>query len=135
MVDVARLKQQELNLCKVKRVDHYTVQQTRSLPYENDFFDVVIAAAVVEHLPFESRHMYVDEYYRVLREGGVVGFWDTPNQYYPFESHSVGLPLISLLPPQIAYAYARLVQTSQDEGCELPIICSRWYRVEEFQLL
>ena len=53
----------------------------------------------------------------------------------PFESHSVGLPLISLLPPQIAYAYARLFKHSKMKDVNLPIICSRWYRVEEFQLL
>ena len=115
MVDVARLKREELNLSKVKRIDHFTVRATQSLPYENDFFDVVIAAAIVEHLPYEGRHAYVDEYYRVLRVGGFIGFWDTPNRYYHFESHSIGLPLISLLPPQIAYAYARLLKTKMED--------------------
>lgn len=115
MVDVARLKREELGLAKVKRIDHFTVRATRSLPYENGFFDVVIAAAIVEHLPYEDRHAYVDEYYRVLRVGGLIGFWDTPNRYYPFESHSIGLPLISLLPPQIAYAYARLLKTKMKD--------------------
>jgi ubiquinone/menaquinone biosynthesis C-methylase UbiE len=115
MVDVARLKREELGLAKVKRIDHFTVRATRSLPYENDFFDVVIAAAIVEHLPYEDRHAYVDEYYRVLRVDGLIGFWDTPNRYYPFESHSIGLPLISLLPPQLAYAYARLAKAKMKE--------------------
>jgi ubiquinone/menaquinone biosynthesis C-methylase UbiE len=115
MVEVAKLKQQELHLSKVKRIDHFPVRATQSLPYESNFFDLVIAAAVVEHLPYEDRHRYVDEYYRVLREGGLIGFWDTPNRYYPFESHSVGLPLISLLPPQIAYAYARLCKAKMKD--------------------
>lgn len=115
MVDVARIKQEELRLSKVKRIDHYTVRATQALPYENDFFDVVIAAAIVEHLPYEGRHIYVDEYYRVLRDGGLIGFWDTPNRYYPFESHSVGLPFISLLPPHIAYAYARIFKRKMKE--------------------
>jgi ubiquinone/menaquinone biosynthesis C-methylase UbiE len=115
MVDVARLKRDELSLAKVKRIDHFTVRTTQSLPYENDVFDVVIAAAIVEHLPYEDRHRYVDEYYRVLRVGGLIGFWDTPNRYYPLESHSVGLPLISLLPPQIAYAYARVLKTKMKD--------------------
>ncbi len=115
MVEVARLKQQELQLSKVRRIDHFPVRATQSLPYEKDFFDVVIVAAIVEHLPYEGRYMYVDEYYRVLRDGGHIGFWDTPNRYYPFESHSVGLPWISLLPPQIAYAYARLFKAKMKE--------------------
>jgi 2-polyprenyl-3-methyl-5-hydroxy-6-metoxy-1,4-benzoquinol methylase len=115
MVEIACLKQQELNLSKVKRIDHFTVHASQSLPYDHDFFDVVIVAAIVEHLPFESRHVYVDQYYRVLREGGLVGFWDTPNRYYPFEAHSVGLPFISLLPPQIAYAYARVFKSKMKD--------------------
>jgi SAM-dependent methyltransferase len=115
MVDVARLKQEELGLAKVKRIDHFPVRATQGLPYESGFFDLVIAAAVVEHLPYEGRDRYVDEYYRVLREGGLIGFWDTPNRYYPFESHSIGLPFVSLLPPQIAYAYARLCRAKMKD--------------------
>ena len=114
------------------------VQQPRSLPFADDFFDVVIAAAVVEHLPFESRHMYVDEYYRVLRVGGVVGFWDIPNPYFPFESHSVGLPLISLLPPQIAYAYARLFKHSKMKDVNFPLFVragTGWRNSSYYELL
>jgi 2-polyprenyl-3-methyl-5-hydroxy-6-metoxy-1,4-benzoquinol methylase len=138
MVDVARLKQQELSLSKVKRIDHLSIYETRSLPYENDFFDVVIVAAIVEHLPFEARHLYVDEYYRVLREGGMIGFWDTPNRYYPFESHSVGLPLISLLPPQIAYAYARLCKGAKMKEVSFPLFVragTGWRNSSYYELL
>lgn len=138
MVDVARLKWQELNLSKVKRIDHFSVYDTRSLPYENDFFDVVIVAAIVEHLPFEARHIYVDEYYRVLRTGGVIGFWDTPNRYYPFESHSIGLPFISLLPPQIAYAYARLCKRAKMKDVSFPLFVragTGWRNSSYYELL
>ncbi len=107
-VDITRLKTKELHLSKVKQVDQYSIRQTQALPYDSDFFDLVIVMAVVEHLPFENRHLYIDEYYRTLKGGGLIGFWDTPNRYYPFESHSIGLPFISLLPPQVAYAYARV---------------------------
>jgi ubiquinone/menaquinone biosynthesis C-methylase UbiE len=138
MVDVARLKQQELNLSKVKRIDHFSVYDTRSLPYESDFFDVVIVAAIVEHLPYETRHLYVDEYYRVLRVGGVIGFWDTPNRYYPFESHSIGLPFISLLPPQIAYAYARLCKRTKMKDVSFPLFVragTGWRNSSYYELL
>lgn len=120
-VDVVRLKQHELGLRKVKCVDHFSIRSTQALPYEDDYFDLVIVAAVVEHLPFENRHLYVDEYYRVLKEGGLVGFWDTPNRWYPIESHSIGLPFISLLPPPIAYAYARLFKREKMRDVGFPL--------------
>ena len=33
---------------------------------------------------------------------------DTPNRWFPLETHSVRLPLVQLLPPRLAYRYARL---------------------------
>jgi 2-polyprenyl-3-methyl-5-hydroxy-6-metoxy-1,4-benzoquinol methylase len=137
-VDIVRLKQQELGLHKVKRIDHFPIRSTRALPYESEYFDLVIVAAVVEHLPFESRHRYVDEYYRVLKEGGLVGFWDTPNRYYPLESHSVGLPFISHLPPQVAYAYARLFKRSKMRSISFPLFVrpgTGWRNSSYYELL
>lgn len=120
-VDVVRLKQQELSLRKVKRVDHFSIRSTQALPYESGYFDLVIVAAVVEHLPFEGRYLYVDEYYRVLKDDGLIGFWDTPNRWYPMESHSIGLPFISLLPPPLAYAYARLFKRHKMRSVGFPL--------------
>jgi hypothetical protein len=33
---------------------------------------------------------------------------DTPNRWFPLETHSVGLPLIQWLPPHAAWRYARV---------------------------
>lgn len=66
----------------------------------------------MEHLPYENRYLYVDEYYRVLNLGGIIGFWDTPNKYFPYESHSIGLPFLQFFPPQAAYTYAKLSRKS-----------------------
>jgi ubiquinone/menaquinone biosynthesis C-methylase UbiE len=107
-VDITRIKIDELNLHKVKSIRHLTNQTTQSLPYESNFFDLVVVQAVVEHLPYENRYIYVDEYYRILKVNGIIGFWETPNRYFPYEGHSVGLPFIEIIPPQIAYIYARL---------------------------
>jgi len=107
-VDITRIKKDELNLQKVKSIKHLTNQTTLNLPYESDFFDLVIVLAIVEHLPYENRYIYVDEYYRILKVNGIIGFWDTPNRYFPYEHHSIGLPFLQVFPPQIAYMYARL---------------------------
>jgi hypothetical protein len=63
---------------------------------------------VVEHLPVRYRRRQVDEYYRVLAPGGLLTILDTPNRWFPLETHSVGLPLVQWLPPRLAYGYARL---------------------------
>jgi len=43
----------------------------------------------------------------VLAPGGHITILDTPNRYFPLETHSVGLPLIQWLPAPLAYVYAK----------------------------
>ncbi len=109
-VEIARLVVEERNLNKVTQIDHYTTQQTRSLPMPSNYFDLVIASAVVEHLPVEGRWEYVDEYYRVLKTGGLIGFFDTPNRHFPYEWHTVQLPFVNRLSPQLAYIITKNFQ-------------------------
>jgi len=113
-VEITNIKKEELNLHKVKRIDHLSIQDTLSLPYENNFFDLIVVLAIVEHLPFENRHVYVDNYYKKLKVGGIIGFWDTPNRFFPLERHSIGLPFIHWLSPQIAFIYAKLFRKLKD---------------------
>jgi ubiquinone/menaquinone biosynthesis C-methylase UbiE len=108
LTEVTRIKVDELGLKKVKRVDCFSNQETKNLPYENNYFDLIILSGVLEHLPFENRYMYVDEYYRKLKIGGLLCFLDTPNRNYPFETHSIGLPFINKLSAQTAFIYAKV---------------------------
>ena len=107
-VEITRLKIEELGLGKVKRSDCFSTSETRDLPYEDNFFDLIIVSATLEHLPYEDRYLYVDEYYRKLRIGGLICFFDTPNRNFLLETHSTGLPFINRLPPQAAFIYAKL---------------------------
>jgi hypothetical protein len=68
----------------------------------------VLAVGVVEHLSATHRRAQVDEYWRVLAPGGHIAILDTPNRWFPLETHSVGLPLVQWLPAFIAYPYARV---------------------------
>lgn len=108
-VEITKLKKEELNLHKVKKIDCFLNDESRNLPYKDNFFDIIIAMAVVEHLPFENRYLYIDNYYKKLKLGGLICFWDTPNRYFPLETHSIGLPFIHRLSPQNAYIYAKLM--------------------------
>ena len=108
-VEIARAKVDEMGLGKVREVALFTNEETGRLPYGDGVFDAVLAIGVVEHLPRERRSL-VDEYYRVLAPGGHIAILDTPNRWFPLETHSVGLPLVQWLPPGLAYRYARTLR-------------------------
>jgi SAM-dependent methyltransferase len=106
-VDIARAKREELSLNKLRDVLLLSNEETRRLPWPDSAFDLVLAVSVIEHLP-KDRRALVDEYYRVLTPGGHIAILDTPNRWFPFETHSIGLPFVQWLPPPLAYRYARL---------------------------
>ncbi len=107
---IARVKVEEMPLRRVREVRLFSNDETRHLPYPDGRFDLVIVLGVVEHLPVSGRREIVDEYYRVLAPGGHITILDTPNRFFPLETHSVGLPLIQWLPPRLAYAYAKALR-------------------------
>jgi len=106
-VAIVRAKVEELPLPGVREVLPLSNDETRRLPYADGAFDLVLVVGVVEHLPLRSRRAQVDEYYRVLAPGGHIAILDTPNRWFPLETHSVGLPLVQWLPPRLAWRYAR----------------------------
>src|SRR2546427_367910 len=106
-VALTRAKVEELGLAKVHEVALLGNRETCRLPWADGAFDLVLAVGVVEHLPVRNRRAQVDEYYRVLAPGGYIAILDTPNRWFPLETHSVGLPLVQWLPPRLAHRYAR----------------------------
>jgi len=95
------------SLVEIRRL---TNDETCALPWGDGVFDLVLALGVVEHLPKRTRRAQVDEYYRVLAPGGHIAILDTPNRWFPLETHSVGLPLVQWLPPRAAWQYARFAR-------------------------
>ena len=112
-VAIVRAKVAELGLRRVREVAHFENDETRRLPWADGAFDLVVAVGVVEHLPPRNRRAQVDEYYRVLAPGGYIAILDTPNRWFPLETHSVGLPLVQWLPPRLAYRYARVCRPAK----------------------
>lgn len=107
-VELTRVKAQELGLKAVREVAQLDGAATLRLPWREGAFDLVLAIGVVEHLPARLRRAQVDDYYRVLAPGGHIAVLDTPNRWFPLETHSVGLPLVQWLPPRLAWRYARV---------------------------
>jgi SAM-dependent methyltransferase len=106
-VEIVRTKREDLGLERLADVWLLSNDETQRLPWADAMFDLVVALGVVEHLPARSRRAQVDQYYRVLAPGGHIAILDTPNRWFPLETHSVGLPLVQWLPPALAYRYAR----------------------------
>jgi len=109
-VAIVRAKVEELPLRRVREVAHLPGDATRRLPWDDGAFDLVLALGVVEHLPARHRRAQVDEYYRVLAPGAHLAILDTPNRWFPLETHSIGLPLVQWLPPRAAWHYVRIGQ-------------------------
>ncbi len=118
-VDIVRAKVEELELGKVREVARFGNDETRRLPWADGRFDLVLAIGVVEHLPARNRRAQVDEYYRLLAGGGHIAILDTPNRWFPWETHSVGLPFVQWLPPRLAHAYARAGRAVTFRGVSL----------------
>jgi len=106
-VELTRAKVEELDLGAVREVRHLDQAATCRLPWADGAFDLVVAVGIVEHLPVRHRRRQVDEWYRVLAPGGHIAVLDTPNRWFPLETHSVGLPLVQWLPAPLAWRYAR----------------------------
>jgi SAM-dependent methyltransferase len=107
-VEITRAKVEELGLKVVRDVQLLDQAQTCRLPWPDGAFDLVLVVGIVEHLPARHRRAQVDEYYRVLARGGHAAILDTPNRWFPLETHSIGLPLVQWLPAPLAWRYARL---------------------------
>jgi SAM-dependent methyltransferase len=115
---IVRLKVDEMRLSRVREVRLLSNEETRRLPYPDRMFDLVLVLGIVEHLPVRGRRKIVDEYYRVLAPGGHIAILDTPNRFFPLETHSVGLPLIQWLPAPMAFAYAKLGRPRRFRGVD-----------------
>lgn len=88
---------------------NFTQVDSEKLPFEDNFFDIVITNHVIEHVPDQQLH--VNEAYRVLKKGGTV-YLATPNKFWLTDPH-YKLPFISWLPRKWAGTYLKLVKKKE----------------------
>ena len=104
-VRVARLRARDAGLEDRIRALH--VPDTRHLPFPDGAFDVVTANGVLEHIPPALRAPCLREMWRVLRPGGYLFIYESPNRLWPVDHHTTGLPLVPYLPARWAFRLAR----------------------------
>src|SRR6058998_3901430 len=80
------------------------VPDTTRLPLADGAVEVVIANAVLEHIP-QPRGAYIAEMWRVLAPGGHLIINETPNKYLPVDFHTTKLALVPWLPSGLARRY------------------------------
>jgi SAM-dependent methyltransferase len=81
----------------------FTQGDGRKLPFDDQSFDVVFSAAVIEHVGSrEKQRAFVREACRV----GKNVFITTPNRFFPIEPHCY-LPFINYFPPPVFRAILR----------------------------
>jgi len=78
-----------------------------TVPGDLGAFDFIVMSAVFEHLLPEERRTVMPLLWAQLRVGGCLLLNQTPHRFFPFESHTTGLPLINYLPDRLAHLVAR----------------------------
>jgi ubiquinone/menaquinone biosynthesis C-methylase UbiE len=82
----------------------FALVTSSALPFDDNFFDIVISNHVIEHVPDQSMH--INEIKRVLKPGGIC-YLATPNWNYPIEPH-YKIPLIHYFPKRLFHGILRL---------------------------
>jgi SAM-dependent methyltransferase len=88
---------------------------TRRLPFGDEAFDLVIANAVLEHIP-QPRDLHVRELWRVVVPGGYMIVNETPNKYLAKDIHTTGLWFVPWMSKRLARRYAILRGRWSEDG-------------------
>ena len=80
---------------KIKKKRIFTTDG-KKVPFNNEYFDFIISAQVLEHLREDEIFLYYEEEGRILKKNGFA-YHELPHKFIPYESHS-RLWIIHLFP-------------------------------------
>jgi SAM-dependent methyltransferase len=78
-----------------------------NMPFSNQEFEIVWAQAVMEHILPDRRGFVLEELWRVLKNGGLLIIFGTPNRLWLKEFHTSNLLFVNYLPLDLAIWVAR----------------------------
>jgi ubiquinone/menaquinone biosynthesis C-methylase UbiE len=110
----------------------YHVPDTSTLPFADGEFPFILANGVFEHVP-QPRDRYLSEVWRVLRRGGHLMIVETPNKYFPKDSHTTYLWFNHWLPS--AVAHRRAVRRERFDAERTDWASSGWRGCGYFELV
>jgi 2-polyprenyl-3-methyl-5-hydroxy-6-metoxy-1,4-benzoquinol methylase len=102
--------------CSFVRIPFLNVENRLRLPFSNCQFDVVTTIGVLEHMLRSELDYCSREIERVVKPGGRVVVFDTPNRWHPFDHHTTKLWFVGWLPVRLARWWA--VQRGRIEAHE-----------------
>lgn len=88
---------------------YFLIGDGMQLPFENNFFDVVICNHIYEHVPDSQKLM--EEIFRVLKPGGFC-YFSAGNKFSIMEGH-YKLPFLSWLPKSVANKYLQFTKKGE----------------------
>jgi ubiquinone/menaquinone biosynthesis C-methylase UbiE len=107
-LDVATQRANDLGLrhaCSFIRIPYFGAATTL-LPFHDHSFDLCTLIGVLEHMLPSERKACVAEISRVLKSGGKLFIFDTPNRAYPLDHHTTHLWFLGWMPRLLAARYA-----------------------------
>jgi len=113
-IRAAELRARDLGMTDLLRFQH--VPDTRRLPFADESFDVVLCNGTIEHIRIPERRECVREMFRVLKVGGCLFICNSPNRWWPVDSHTTHLPLVPYMPLRLARRYAILLRRAKPEA-------------------
>jgi glycosyltransferase involved in cell wall biosynthesis/ubiquinone/menaquinone biosynthesis C-methylase UbiE len=102
--------------CRFVRIPYLTMAQG-ALPFRDESFDACNLIGVLEHMKPRERQATTVEIRRVLKPGGTLFIFDTPNRAYPRAQHTTDLWFLGWMPVFLARRYAiirRQFERNQD---------------------
>lgn len=89
---------------------NFVYVQDEQLPFEDNYFDIVLSNHVIEHIGNANEHL--SEIHRVMKRGGVC-YFATPNRNFPKEVHTKTI-LLHYFPYRIFWILLRFIHKYQE---------------------
>lgn len=111
-IDIARQRLQEHGHGLQDRVRFFCASDIADMAGEIGTFDVIVALGVIEHLPITVRGLrehILRSAAGLLNKGGCLFLGDTPNRFWPHDSHTTRLWWIPWTKPGSKWALSRAI--------------------------
>lgn len=104
-INTTKRKSEEYGVSLKLKLFH--LSETFPLPFNNEYFDIIVLADVIEHI-VDERGKYLRDNFKKLKKGGLLVITGTPNLLYPYDFHTTKLFLIPWMTSNMAHRYATL---------------------------